>query len=25
MKAISEGINMNFGLENGAKICYKKV
>jgi hypothetical protein len=24
MKAISKDINMNFELENGAKICYKK-
>jgi hypothetical protein len=24
MKAISKDIKMNFGLENGAKICYKK-
>jgi hypothetical protein len=24
MKVISKDINMNFGLENGAKICYKK-
>jgi len=24
MKAISKDININFGLENGAKICYKK-
>jgi len=25
MKAISKDITMNFGLENGANICYKKV
>jgi hypothetical protein len=24
MKAIGKDINMNFGLENGVKICYKK-
>jgi hypothetical protein len=24
MKGISKYVNMNFGLKNGARICYKK-